>query len=94
MQDFLSKLMAMLLNGGVPQPAKYAFYFDNASIHKSKSMLKFFEEKKMTVIFNSPYCPELAPVELTFANIKRILSKAETNRDLTQVIILKTFDVQ
>ena len=33
----------------------YAIIMDNLSVHKIKALIKFYKEKKINFIFNSPY---------------------------------------
>ena len=36
---------------------------DNASIHKSKKMIKYIKDNNLKVIYNITYCSEYNPIE-------------------------------
>ena len=43
---------------------------DNAPYHKSNSILRLFEEKRVAVLFTGPHSYDASPVELYFAAFK------------------------
>ena len=43
---------------------------DNAPYHKSQLLLKFFELKKISVLYTGPHSYDAAPCELFFAAFK------------------------
>jgi len=50
----------------------YYIFMDNASIHKTRQVMKFFEKTTWIIpIFNAPYCPEYNPIENVFSVVKR-----------------------
>jgi putative transposase len=53
-------------------PGQVTILFDNARIHKTKALSAFVEgETRLTVEYFPPYAPELNPVELVWAYVKR-----------------------
>lgn len=52
---------------------KYVICMDNHSSHKTASLLNFYKDNKMNILFNSPYVSVFNSVELAFRHIKRIL---------------------
>ena len=52
---------------------------DNSSIHWFSSFVNYLNEKHLTWIYLPHYTPELAPVELFFGMLKRLISKRKTN---------------
>jgi putative transposase len=53
-------------------PGQVTVLFDNARIHKTKALSAFVEgEPRLTVEYFPPYAPELNPIELVWASIKR-----------------------
>lgn len=67
---------------------------DNAGAHRSAAALEAFSAAGVTVRFLPPYSPDLNPIELAWAKIKRLLkdAKARTREALEQAIAL-TIDV-
>ena len=49
----------------------YAIIMDNLSVHKTKALIKFYEEKKINVIFNSPYLSNFNAIEYAFRRLKK-----------------------
>lgn len=46
--------------------------FDNARIHKAKAVQEFVENKeRLSIVYLPAYCPELNPIELVWAYVKR-----------------------
>lgn len=56
---------------GCPFPRKTALLLDNASIHRTAIVRAAAEDKGYTLLFLPPYSPELNPIEMAFAKIKR-----------------------
>ena len=50
---------------------------DGCSVHKSKLVLKAFEECGINAVFLPPYSPDLNPIELFWAKVKTFLKKAK-----------------
>lgn len=46
---------------------------DNLSSHKTQKLMNYYRDKKINVVFNSPYISIFNAVELIFRHIKRIL---------------------
>jgi len=63
---------------------------DNAGAHKAASVLEAFTAAGVTVHFLPPYSPDLNPIELAWAKIKRLLkeAKARTREALEGAIAL------
>lgn len=58
---------------------------DNASIHKSAKTRELIEGTGATLLFLSPYSPDLNPIENDFANIKR-LREFNENETIEEII--------
>lgn len=54
----------------LPYPRGTTLLLDNASIHKTKVVLKAASDKGFTMLFTPPYCPEFNPIELVFGVVK------------------------
>ena len=52
---------------------------DNASYHKSEKTKKLKEKAKCELLFLPPYSPQLNPIEIFWANFKRMLTKIIDN---------------
>lgn len=52
---------------------KYVICMDNLNSHKTPSLMKFYKDNKINIIFNAPYMSVFNSVELSFRYIKRIL---------------------
>lgn len=50
---------------------KYAIILDNFAGHKTPSLLEYYKEKKLNIIFNSPYQSNFNSIELFFRLIKK-----------------------
>lgn len=48
---------------------------DNCSIHHADSVKKLFQQAGILLIFLPPYSPDLNPIELAFAKVKRSLKE-------------------
>ncbi len=59
---------------------------DNLSVHKSKRVERLIEERGATLLFLSPYSPDLNPIEEAFSKVKSTLRKvqARTREALVQ----------
>ena len=49
----------------------YIVVMDNLSCHKTKSLIQFYKDNNINVVFNSPYVSEWNSIELAFRAIKR-----------------------
>ena len=67
---FLSKLLPLLQAKYPDWRSRIVIVLDNATYHKSKDMLEFFDNQKIPVMFLGPYQFSLAPVEKFFNIIK------------------------
>ena len=47
---------------------------DNWSIHRSRNVLSFWKNQQLKLFFIPQYCPEMAPIEVFFAMLKKKLS--------------------
>ena len=52
-----------------------SFLMDNASIHKSKKMIKYIKDNNLKVIYNIPYCSEYNPIEYIFSLLRKKIIK-------------------
>lgn len=60
----------------------YIIIMDNLSAHKTATLLNFYNENKINILFNSPYCSYFNCIELAFRSIKSVLyKKVFTNID-------------
>jgi len=60
---------------------------DNASFHKSHQSRKLIEQAGCKVLFLPPYSPDLNPIEIFWANFKKLVrSKLEQMQSLIQAI--------
>ena len=50
----------------------HIFQLDNASYHKSESIIEYFETQKIPIIFSGPHSYDAAPTELCFASLKSV----------------------
>lgn len=53
----------------------YIIIMDNLSVHKTPKLLKFYDDNKINILYNSPYCSYFNAVELSFRTIKNELYK-------------------
>lgn len=53
---------------------------DNLQVHKDPEALAMLEEQGVVVLFQPPYSPDLNPIELCWAFIKRLLRKLRERR--------------
>jgi transposase len=66
---------------------------DSCSVHKSKLVLKTFEECGINAVFLPPYSPDLNPIELFWAKFKTFLKKAKARtQKALYAAINKAFD--
>lgn len=49
---------------------KYVIVMDNLSCHRTKNLLNYYKDRKINVIFNSPYMSNFNAVEFAFGAIK------------------------
>ena len=47
-------------------------FCDNAKWHSSRHVLNVLHDKKLEIIFNVPYCPDLNPIEKYFSQLKAL----------------------
>lgn len=52
---------------------RFILVLDNLSAHKTNKVLKFFRDKNINVLFNTPYLSEFNAIELAFRYLKKIL---------------------
>ena len=66
-----------------------SFLMDNASIHKSKKMIKYIKNNNLKVIYNIPYCSEYNPIEYIFSLLRKKLLNEEINneKDIIKIIV-------
>ena len=67
---FFKHLLLMLDDVRPGWRTSHVIMLDNATYHKSPTMLKFFEEFSVPVIFTGSYCYDAAPAEPLFAAFK------------------------
>lgn len=66
-----------------------SFLMDNASIHKSKKMIKYIKDTNLKVIYNIPYCSEYNPIEYIFSLLRKKLLNEEINneKDIIKIVV-------
>lgn len=66
---------------------KMILFMDNASIHRTKDFMQKLE-KYQNIFYNSPYTPQLNPIEFAFSKIKSYVRKCKstTEKDLIKNI--------
>ena len=57
---------------------------NNSSVHCSSKVRQYLENKCLTWIYLPQYKPELAPVELLFCQLKRLMSKKRVSTIINQ----------
>jgi transposase len=66
---------------------------DNCSVHKSKLVLKTFEECGINAVILPPYSPDLNPIELFWSKVKSFLKKTKAiTREMLEKAINLAFD--
>ena len=71
-QNFMDKLIKSLDEKDLQ---KSIFFMDNLSAHKTTNLFKFYNDKKLKVIFNTPYISEFNMIEFVFRHIKNYTYK-------------------
>ena len=56
---------------------------DNSSIHWSEKVQDYLIKEGIACIFLPQYCPELAPIELFFGQVKKSMATRKTNEIVT-----------
>ena len=60
---------------------------DNATFHKSKESLELVEKAGCKILFLPPYSPDLNPIEIFWANFKKMVrTQLETLKVLADAI--------
>lgn len=61
----------------------YVIVMDNLSAHKTKKMINTYTDKKINIIFNSPYLSSFNSIDLAFRHLKKkINSQIYNNMDM------------
>ena len=81
-ETWLEKLLCPLLDD------RHVVILDNASFHKGSRTLALIEGSGASLLFLSPYSPELNPIEKDFATLKRM---REYNTEATLDEIIKAY---
>jgi transposase len=68
--DFILSLNEKIKDKGI---SSYAIILDNLSSHKTKTLIKLYINKKMNIIYNSPYQSTFNSIELAFRSLKKYL---------------------
>ena len=67
---------------------------DNATFHKSKATVSLIEKAGCKILFLPPYSPDLNPIEIFWANFKKMVRKhLETLKVLTHAIDFSFLEV-
>ena len=74
--DYMEELIHYIETIDKIQMEDVLWILDNAPWHQSKKVLKYLDSKGVRYLFLPPYCPELAPVELFFSQLKKSISRA------------------
>jgi transposase len=67
--DFLEFLQSL------DSPAGTYILMDNCSIHKSKIVREYINQRNWIPLYTPPYCPDMNPVEMIFGILKRSYRK-------------------
>ena len=71
-EDTFKKFMEDLYDSlSFNERENYCFLLDNLSAHSTAKLFTFYKEKKMKILFNTPYRSNFNMVELVFRHIKR-----------------------
>lgn len=54
---------------------KYLIIMDNLSVHKTGTLLNFYKDNNINILFNSPYCSYFNNIELAFRSLKSVIYK-------------------
>ncbi len=76
-RDLLPRLLPRLLPGSV-------LVLDNASIHKGGKIERLVRNAGCRVLYLPPYSPDLNPIELAWALVKRQVRKCGPREDATR----------
>lgn len=81
-ETYIEKVLIPTLRSGM------VLVIDNASFHKSKTIIKLVESVGCRVLFLPPYSPEFNPIEHVWAHVKNAIRKAaETNNDFYEAAV-------
>ena len=80
--DFIEKLYDKILQKGIHH---YAIVMDNLSIHKTNKLLSIYVQKKMNIIFNTPYLSSFNCIEFAFRSLKKNIY-TKVYEDINEVI--------
>ena len=72
-EKFLNFIDDMLENLDNYDNSNYLLFMDNASIHLSLDLMKFYSKNKLKILFNVPYASFFNMAELCFRSIKKII---------------------
>lgn len=65
----------------------YTLIMDNAAFHKSQKTQELIEESGCKILFLPPYSPDLNPIEIFWANFKKLVQeKLSTLKNLSRAI--------
>ena len=79
---FINKLSEKIIQKKIHH---YVVVMDNLSIHKTKNLINTYFEKKMNIVYNTPYLSSFNCIEFAFRTLKKkIYSK--TYEDINKVI--------
>ena len=68
---FLKFIQKVILKLNEKKVEKYVLILDNLSCHKTQELFNFYNEKKINVLFNSPYLSNWNCIELAFRALKK-----------------------
>ena len=74
--SFMEESLQAIKNKGINN---YIIIMDNLCVHKTPTLMKFYKENNINILFNSPYCSYFNCIELTFRAIKKIIYKSLFN---------------
>lgn len=87
MTQFPIRVRNMRANGTIPQNLQdkdsilgWTVMMDNAAVHKHPSMLGFFNLHGLDVIYNTPYSPQLMPIEALFSLVNHYCNENRFTR--------------
>ena len=71
--EFLKRLWWFIEEECRTKIDKCLFILDNAATHRSNNVIKYWQNRRISIAFIPPYTPELAPIEKYFSILKNMI---------------------